>query len=104
MQPETGGRFTVRLLEQDERRARFQVELATPAATWSGDADVLVGDGAIHFGAWSGNGEPPEWLRRYTHAALRTAWRQHAEQDTWPRRLTRWRDEPGPSREGSSEP
>jgi hypothetical protein len=103
MQPETGGRFSVRLLEHDEARARFQMDLATPAGSWSTEAEVALADGAIVWGTWTGAGEPPEWLSTYARAALRLAWRQHGEEG-WPRRLTRWRDAPAPgrSRDGSA--
>ena len=99
MQPETGGRFTVRSLGHDESQARFQLELATHDGTWSTQASVAIGDGAVHWGTWTGNGTPPEWLCQYTRAALRTAWRQHADEG-WPRRLTRWRDIPAHGRAG----
>lgn len=103
MQPDTGGRFTARLLGHDEERASFQVDLATADAMWSSVAYVASTDGTVHWDVWSGAGEPPEWLCHYTRAALRGAWRQHREQG-WPRRLTRWRDPPSRrSRDGSLE-
>lgn len=97
MQPENGGRFVVKLLDEDASRARFAVELATPAGVWSSEAAVGASDGSIAWQSWAGAGAPPEWLRHYAHAALRTAWRQHGEQG-WPRRLTRWRAEPSDAR------
>lgn len=102
MQPDTGGRFTARLLEQDEIQARFRLELATSEGAWSAQAEVQSNEGTVSWGAWEGTGEPPEWLCQYTRAALRGAWRQHREQG-WPRRLTRWRDVPshGRSRDGN---
>jgi hypothetical protein len=101
MQPETGGRFSVQLLEQSADGARFQIELATPQGAWSTQAEVSASEGAIVWSAWAGAGEPPDWLCQYTRAALRVAWRQHAEEG-WPRRLTRWRDAPSPVRGGGS--
>jgi hypothetical protein len=101
MRPETGGRFSARLLEDDAASARFDVELATPDSIWSTRAQVTCSDGGVSFEPWGDAGEPPEWLTRYTHAALRAAWRQHAALG-WPRRLTRWRDKPG-SEEGGRE-
>lgn len=101
MQPDTGGRFTVRLLGHDERQARFQLELATADGLWSTRAAVTSDQGEVRWDAWAPEGEPPDWLCQYTRAALRTAWRQHGEHG-WPRRLTRWRDKPSArSREGS---
>lgn len=101
MQPDTGGRFTVRLLGHDEQQAHFQLELATADGTWSTRASVTAAQGEVRWDAWATTGEPPDWLCQYTRAALRTAWRQHGEHG-WPRRLTRWRDKPSArSREGS---
>lgn len=104
MQPETGGRFSARLLDQDEHQAQFQLELATATGSWSTQARVATQAGEVLWGAWEGSGEPPDWLCHYARAALRGAWRQHQEEG-WPRRLTRWRDKPthGRSREGGPE-
>jgi hypothetical protein len=93
MHPENGGRFVARLLAHDAERGRFAVELATATALWSSEVEVAASDGTLRWQPWTGPGEPPEWLRHYAHAALRTSWRQHAQQG-WPRRLTRWRAEP----------
>jgi hypothetical protein len=96
VQPESGGRFEARLLAVETSAARYGVELASAAGVWSGDARVsLAGD--VEEYAWTGPGDPPEWLRRYLRAALRAAWRAHG-QEGWPRRLTRWREEPDPRR------
>ena len=97
MQPESGGRFDARLLDHDEKVARFQVDLATADGRWSNRANVTAHDGQVEVGAWSGVGEPPPWLYQYLHAALRSAWRQHSSEG-WPRRVTRWRDQPNPRR------
>ena len=97
MQPETGGRYSLRLRDHDERHARFELELATPAGTWLAGAEVSASEGLIQLSSWAGNGEPPPWLCHYTRAALRAAWRQHREQG-WPRRVTRWRDVPAHGR------
>jgi hypothetical protein len=100
MQPDTGGRFTVRLLEHDELQASFHLEIATPGGKWSTLAYVTADAGGVRWNTWEGGGEPPDWLCQYARAALRTAWRQH-EQQGWPRRLTRWRDMPGQGRAGN---
>jgi hypothetical protein len=93
MLPDTGGRFSLRLVDQDASRASFEVVLATAEGSWSAQARVSAADGNIDWAGWNGPGEPPGWLLQYARAALRTAWRQHPEQG-WPRRLTRWRDVP----------
>lgn len=93
MQPETGGRFELRLEGHDERAARYELTLATATGSWRAAACVAAGDGAVDVSGCRGAGEPPRWLLQYARAALRGAWHQHAKQG-WPRRLTRWRDVP----------
>lgn len=93
MQPDTGGRFSLRLCDDDATHAKYASTLATPSAEWTSEAVVSVGDGRVDFAPWQGEGEPPSWLLQYARAALRSSWRVHAEQG-WPRRLTRWRDAP----------
>lgn len=92
MQPASGGRFDARLLEHDDREARFQVEVGTPEGRWSARAAVSATDGTVEISQWSGPGNAPEWLVGYLRAALRAAFRGHADTG-WPRRITRWREE-----------
>jgi hypothetical protein len=102
MQPDTGGRFSLRLCEDDASRARYALTVATAGAEWTATAVVTIADGGIEFGAWQGEGTPPRWLVQYARAALRSTWRAHADQG-WPRRLTRWRDAPSRAEPPSSE-
>jgi hypothetical protein len=93
MQPDTGGRFSLRLRAQDAGHAGYDLTLAAHGAEWSTEATVSSTDGSVACGAWRGQGDPPAWLLQYARSALRTAWQGHREQG-WPRRLTRWRDVP----------
>jgi hypothetical protein len=93
MQPDSGGRFSLRLCDDDATRARYALTLATPSAEWASEVVVSISDGRVEFAPWQGEGEPPPWLLQYARAALRSTWRAHADQG-WPRRLTRWRDAP----------
>lgn len=102
MKPQSGGRLDVRLSSHDGSGARYAVELSTAAGTWTSELSVSLGDGEVTGQSWSGGGEPPEWLCRYLRSALRSAWRSQAE-DGWPRRMTRWREEPDPRRSSSGE-
>jgi hypothetical protein len=106
MQPDTGGRFSLRLRAHDALRAAYDLTLTTQAAEWSTEAGVSAADGRVECGPWRGAGEPPAWLREYARSALRAAWHAHREQG-WPRRLTRWRDVPArsdPARESRENP
>ena len=93
MQLDTGGRFSLQLAAHDGQGARFELVLSTAEARWQTNAEVAASDGAVVLAGWDVPTEPPAWLVAYARAALRSAWRQHAEHG-WPRRLTRWRDAP----------
>ena len=101
LRPETGGRFSLTLVDQDESEARFDVELVTATGLWRTRAQVSSSEGGVSWNESELLGSP-DWLRRYAHAALRSAWRQRGEAG-WPRRLTRWRDEPVRSGDASDE-
>jgi hypothetical protein len=93
MQPDTGGRFNLRLRQQDPEQAGYELILSAQGAQWSTEVTVASADGSVVCGAWRGDGQPPAWLLQYARSALRTAWQAHRQQG-WPRRLTRWRDVP----------
>jgi hypothetical protein len=99
MQSGTGGRFSLKLHDQDASGATFELSIATASVSVSALARVSADDGAVDFGAWSGTSEPPAWLLHYARAALRSAWQGHRGQG-WPRRLTRWRDAPARAEAG----
>jgi hypothetical protein len=93
MQTLHGGRFGLRLIEATPERAQYQLELSTPDGEWSARVSVQSADGVLTLGEWPGPSAPPTWLEQYARAALRDAWRGHAERG-WPRRLQRWRAPP----------
>jgi hypothetical protein len=95
-----GGRFGLRLIEATAERAEYQLDLSTPDGEWSMRVSVRTTDGSLSLGEWPGPGTPPAWLEQYARAALRDAWRGHAERG-WPRRLQRWRAPPTARGEGS---
>ena len=99
---ESGGRLDVRLSSSDASGARYAVELRTAAGVWTSEVSVSLAAGEVTWQGWSGKGEPPEWLCRYLRSALRSGWRAQAE-DGWPRRMTRWREEPDPRRSPAGE-
>jgi hypothetical protein len=95
-----GGRFGLRLSDAAPDHARYSLELSTADAEWSTSVCVSSGDGALSIDPWQGPGTPPAWLEQYVRAALRDAWRGHAERG-WPRRLQRWRAPPSARGEGT---
>lgn len=102
MQPDTGGRFSLSLQAEDEAGAHYLLSLTTAGHEWLARAVVGAGDGSVDTSGWNGPGAPPPWLLQYARAALRTAWHQHRDQG-WPRRITRWRDQPARGAAESSE-
>jgi hypothetical protein len=97
-----GGRLGLRLRELTPEHARYTLELSTAAGDWSTSIDVSIAEGVLTLSGWQGPGTPPAWLEQYARAALRDAWRGHAERG-WPRRLQRWRAEPSPRGQGARE-
>lgn len=93
MQPDTGGRFSLSLEEHDAGGARYALDLAVAGQKWEARVVVAAADGNVEIGDWAGSGVPPAWLLHYARAALRTAWHQRGD-GGWPRRMTRWRDQP----------
>lgn len=84
------------LLEREavgHTEVRYRVTLYDPRRQWRSAAVVSLGDGAIAFGAWAGEGPPPDWLIEGAAAFLRTLVRAHKRDPDqgWPRRLLRWR-------------
>jgi hypothetical protein len=94
MNPKSGGRAVLDLVEQDERTVQYRAELYTPEATFRGAASIALEGGAVTFSPWT-PGEPPEWLVKYAHTFLRSAWREHSRDASvpWPDRINRWREE-----------
>jgi hypothetical protein len=97
MNVENGGRIELRLETSTSDSAEYEVHLQT--STHSYRARALVGASAagkqVEFGAWSPDSEPPSWLTDDARAALKVALRTNQAEGRWPRRLTRWRPEPG---------
>lgn len=97
MTPENGGRIELRLEQATADHAEYAAHLQTSHGSWR--APARVGPSAPHvvFGSWqsASSPEPPEWLAADARAALKAALRTSQTEGRWPRRLTRWRAEPG---------
>ncbi|HEY3495367.1 MAG TPA: hypothetical protein VGK73_11800 [Polyangiaceae bacterium] len=92
--PSHGGRLQAKLAAARDGVAQYELVLSDASGRWAGAASVAEGNGAVSFGAWQGQGEPPGWLVEGARALLRTGWQRARTGLPWPRRLTRWR--PGP--------
>lgn len=97
MHPEHGGRVLLSLAHADGDTAEYTARLFAPRAVWS--ASIRVTPNAIDESAWQPT-VPPGWLRDFSLTLLRQARRQQAASpksgsaSRWPRRITRWRNEP----------
>lgn len=93
MQVEHGMRFELRLAEESDQGARFQLSLRVPATEWQGVAAIVGAGGAVQF-RFEGESSPPEWCLSIVRASLRTLFRERAARGGYPLRVTRWRPEP----------
>jgi hypothetical protein len=99
MTPKHGGKIELKLGPVTAGSAEYEALLQTSTGTFRGRA--LVGSSAgskqVEFGAWQteAGAAPPEWLTADARAALKTALRTSQVEGRWPRRITRWRPEPG---------
>jgi hypothetical protein len=97
VRPKQGGRVELLLEACDEQKAAYRMNLSTAASEWTGQADVVLADGAvrIELAAGEGGAQPPRWLVDFVRQLLRTVWnaRRTEGASPWPERITRWRDE-----------
>jgi hypothetical protein len=99
MTPKNGGKIELKLGATTSDSAEYEAHLQTSGASFR--ACVRVGASAgskqVDFGAWTSDAtsEPPEWLTAAARAALKAALRTSQSEGRWPRRITRWRPEPG---------
>jgi len=94
VRPAFGARLLVKLEPGGSSDAVYGVSVTTAAAAWAGKATVLESDGSVTLGETLG-AELPAWLGQALHALLRSAWQRRRAGHPWPRRLARWRPDPG---------
>jgi hypothetical protein len=92
MNPKSGGRAVLELLDESTSAIRYRAELYVPDATFTSEASVAATDGTVTFAPWA-PGEPPPWLLKYATTFLRSAWRERQKDIPWPARINRWREE-----------
>lgn len=92
---EHGGRVELRLVtgpSADSPQARFSARWFTASQRVEGHVTVDLTDKVVV------SLDPlealPEWLGTFTSNLVRTTARQAQKENTWPRRLTRWRAAP----------
>src|SRR4051812_8334793 len=99
MSPKNGGKIELRLGPATAESAEYEAHLQTAVASFRTAVRVGASAGAelVAFGTWTTNdaNQPPEWLTADARAALKAALRTSRAEGRWPRRITRWRPEPG---------
>lgn len=86
--PKTGGRVVLDLIDKGDAAVVYAAELYLPDATMRGRATIRVADGVVAW-AWDGGVEPPAWLVAFATAFLRTEWKARR----FAARINRWREE-----------
>ena len=92
--PAFGARLLVKLVPGEASDAVYAVAVTTAAHAWSGQATVREADGDVGLGVGLGE-DLPAWLAQALRALLRSAWQRRRAGHPWPRRLARWRPDPG---------
>lgn len=93
---ESGGRLLLRLQSVEPTLVRYAGELRLPTHTVPVEARVLREAHRVEVDVGSSEAAPPPWLVEFVVTTLRVTSRSRppGSNDPWPRRLTRWRDEP----------
>lgn len=89
LHPSHGARVVLER-EPAERGARYRVHVYEPEVVHAGLAE-LSPSGTLTWGPWSSS--PPGWALLFTERLLRGLPKKHAADESWPRKLVRWRDE-----------
>ena len=100
LRPSSGGRVVLERVSLSSDQVRFRATLHRPQASWHGEASVVLADGKVELGPFTGEDTtepPPAWLVALAHAFLRAEWkaRQRPDPEPWPPRFNRWREERG---------
>jgi hypothetical protein len=92
---EFGGRVELRLLRapaQDSDQALYQARWFTADLSLEGEVSISLPAAQVDVRAPE---DLPEWLGQFTTTLVRTTARSAQKDNSWPRRLTRWRKAPG---------
>jgi hypothetical protein len=89
--PTTGGRLELSLSVQSPDGFAYEVDLFWPGGNARGLAKVTLPDGVVDLTVEGA----PEWLVRATGLFLRGLYRDARDAQPLPRRVTRWREDPG---------
>lgn len=91
LHPAHGARVV--LEREASTEVRYRVSIYEPAGVVHASVAHMHADGTIALDPWSSH--PPEWALVFTDRLLKSFAKKHAPDASWPRKITRWRDERG---------
>lgn len=90
LHPSHGARVVLERDAIEAREARYRVSIYEPAEVHASVARIDAA-GGVGFEAWTS--EPPAWALTFARRVLEGLPKKHAADGSWPRKLTRWRDQ-----------
>jgi hypothetical protein len=90
LHPSHGARIVLEREAIEDHGARYRVSIYEPSAMHS--TEVRIHESGVDFGEWTG--VPPAWAVTFLERTLKGMAKKHAD-GSWPRKLTRWREERG---------
>lgn len=91
LHPSHGARIVLSRTEGSAERATYRVEIYEPDGVRREAEATLDGGCALAWGADA----PAAWIVTYAERILLGLAKKHAPDASWPRKLTRWREERG---------
>ena len=90
LHPEHGARIVLERRSASGSVARYQVCVYAPEGVLYTAGVELSADGVAQE-SWPE--PPPDWVQTFVGRLLKSTAKKHASSETWPRKLTRWRDQ-----------
>ena len=88
--------MTLRLTSNSDAGVEYRAEWETVGATALGSVCIAGSTGTVSIELTEGELDP--WLRSFCEQVVRGVWRaRQRDGGAWPRRITRWRDQPAAS-------
>lgn len=90
LHPTHGARVVLEIESVGDGEARYRVAIHEPDAV-THQAKAQIGASGVELGPFEG--APPEWSVIFARRLLEGLPKKHAADGTWPRKVTRWRQE-----------
>lgn len=90
LHPTDGARLVLERERASDGEVVYRVSIYEPATTHTGTARLGWDPPAVAF-EWQS--EPPAWTVVFLERLLKGLPKKHADDGSWPRKITRWREE-----------